>query len=200
MADLALASRLVQGGGVVLLPTETVYGLSGDARRPDVAARIHQIKGSDPAKPMIALTDTWDRVAEWIEAPEPVRRVCEDSSLGAITLVLTASPSCPLALVSGRGAVGIRRSTSPWICELVEQTGAPIFSTSANPTGTPPPARFDAIDTAILRSVDCAVEADAPLAGQPSTVARFDSNVSAFEILRPGPVSEEDLRRVAGGG
>ncbi|GAB5535384.1 MAG: hypothetical protein Rubg2KO_16330 [Rubricoccaceae bacterium] len=198
MVDLELAARLVAGGGVLLLPAETVYGLSGDARRPDAAARIHQIKGSDPSKPLLALTDTWDRVARWVHAPDPVRRVWAVATLGAITLVLPATDACPAALAGADGFVGIRRSASPWVCDLVAKAGVPVFSTSANPSGDPPPARFEAVDPSIRRAVDLALDAGGELAGQPSTVARFDPEASQFEILRPGPVTAEALREATG--
>jgi len=200
MVDLELAVRLVRGGGVLLLPTETVYGLSGDARRPDVAARIHQLKGSDPSKPLLALIDTWERVADWVLAPPPVQRVWAETGLGALTLVLPATAECPSALASAEGLVGIRRSASPWVCELVKRAGVPVFSTSANPTGTPPPARFEEVDASIRRGVDLALDAGAPLAGQPSTVARYDLDAQQFEILRPGPVTADALRVASGAG
>lgn len=198
MADVELAARLVRGGGVLLLPTETVYGLSGDARRPDVAARIHQLKASDPMKPLLALTDAWERVTDWVEAPPPVRRAWSASSLGALTLVLPATARCPAALASAEGYVGIRRSASAWIAELVGRAEVPVFSTSANLTGSPAPARYDAVEPSIRRGVDLAVEAVAPLGGQPSTVARFDAYIEQFQILRAGPVSAETLHEASG--
>lgn len=195
--DLELAARLVAGGGVLLVPAETVYGLSGDARRPDVAARIHQIKGSDPMKPLLALTDTWDRVHDWVEALPPVRRVWEEDGLGPLTLVLPATDRAPSALKSSEGFVGIRKTTSPTARELVTRLGAPVFSTSANRTGEPAPARFEDVHRTIRRAVDGAIDAEISLVGEPSTVARFDSQAGAFEILRPGPVDEAALRAIA---
>ena len=198
MVDLELAARIVRGGGVLLLPTETVYGLSGDARRPDVAARIHQIKGSDPRKPLLGLTDTWERVREWVHVSDPVRRVWATPSLGALTLLLPATQEAPAALTSADGLVGIRRSPCPWVCDLVEASGAPVFSTSANPTGAPSPARMEDVAGSIRRAVDVVVDAGRELAGTPSTVARFDPISESFQILRQGPVSLDELMAAVG--
>lgn len=199
MGDLERAANLIRGGGVVLLPTETVYGLSGDARRPDAAARIHQIKGSDPFKPLLAITDSWERVAGWVVAPPPVQHVWSDSTLGALTLVLPATDLAPSALTSSEGWVGIRRTGDGMLSELVEKAGTPIFSTSANPSGAPPPARFEEVDLSIRRAVDLAADAGKPLAGVPSTVARYQPERAEFEILRPGPVSASAIQAAAQG-
>lgn len=193
MTDLELAAQRVAGGGVVLLPTETVYGLSGDARRPDVAARIHQIKGSDPMKPLLALTDSWARVRAWVQVSSQVQRLWAASDIGPLTLVLPTTDAAPPALTSDEGLIGIRQTTSSFALEVVARLGAPIFSTSANASGASPPARFEDVDPSILRAVDVAVNAGRALAGAPSTVARFDTTSGVFEILREGPVSADML-------
>ena len=65
---IARSVPCIQSGGVLLYPTETVYGLGGDARDANVANRIRVLKGSEGTKPMLVLTDEWFRVAEWIKA------------------------------------------------------------------------------------------------------------------------------------
>ena len=199
-ADVARAARVVAGGGVVLYPAETVYGLGGDARRPDVAARIHVLKGSDPGKPLLALTDAWERVEAWVEAPAPVRRLWGEGAPSPLTLVLPATAAAPRALVSADGFVGIRRTTSAPARALIEATGTALFSTSANPSGAPPPDRLGDVDAAIRRGVDATLDAGQTLDGHPSTLARFDPRRVRFEVLRAGPVSAEAIAQASGVG
>ena len=191
--SLGRAAEVCRGGGVVLCPAETVYGLSGDARRPDVAARIHALKGSAPDKPILALTDAWERVAPWVRHDDRLRRLWRRDDLGPLTLVLPATDAAPAALVGPDGTVGLRRTTSPTARALVEALGAPLFSTSANRSGEPPPARLADVDAGIRRGVDAVLDAPTALAGRPSTVARYHAGEGRFEILRPGPVTADAL-------
>ena len=177
----------------MLCPAETVYGLGGDARRPDVAARIHVIKGSAPGKPILALTDTWERVASWVRHDDRLRRVWSRDGLGPLTLVLPATDAAPSSLVGPGGTVGLRRTTSSTARALVAALGAPLFSTSANRSGHAPPVRLSDVDAGIRRAVDATLEAPDELGGRPSTVARYHAADQRFEILRPGPVTADEL-------
>ena len=197
-AGLDAAARLVARGGVLLYPTETVYGLGGDATHPDVLARVRALKGRDADKPMLALTDDWARVQAWLaDVPPALARLMAHEPPLAVTFLLPPSEGAPAGLVGPGGLIGLRRTSDPFCRALVARAGCVLLSTSANPAGAPPPARFADVYAGLLEGVDLAVDAGAPLRGTPSTVVRADG--AALVIVREGAVSAEALREIAAG-
>jgi L-threonylcarbamoyladenylate synthase len=202
-ATLPDAAAAVQRGGVVLYPTETVYGLGCDPRIEPAVDRIRRLKGRDADKPMLAVTDRWGRVERWIsDLTNAHRRLMQAAdSVGqplAVTLLFSPGPECPEGLIGPGGLVGIRR-TSDAVCRaLVAACGTAILSTSANPAGEPPPSTFDAVDASILAGVDAAVDAGRPLQGTPSTVVQVRGE--EIVVLREGAVTAEQVREVAASG
>ena len=201
-STLAAAAAAVQRGGVVLYPTETVYGLGCDPRRSDAVARIRRLKGRDADKPMLAVTDRWGCVDGWTSALTAAhRRLMQatdaDGQPLAVTLLFAPGPECPEALVGPGGLVGIRRTSSPVCRALVSACGTAILSTSANAAGEPPPSTFGGVDADILDGVDAAVDAGYPLQGTPSTVVKVSEDGAI--VLREGAVSARQVRQVASG-
>ena len=189
------AGVIVQQGGVILYPTETVYGLGGDPARSEVAARIRAIKKNEVDKPLLVLTDHWERVESWFKKVTTAHRYLMAARL-PLTLLFDASAEAPIAAVSDQGLIGLRRTTSRFCCALTETCG-PILSTSANPSGEPAPNAFEAIDADLLQGVDLAVRNETPLAGTASTVVRVKGKY--IEVLREGAVSRAEVERVAHG-
>lgn len=193
-ATLDAAARIVRGGGVVVYPTETVYGLGGDARRPDVAARCRSVKGRG-AVPMLSLVDEWARVDEWVAPDE--RAVCARvAGVEGVTVLARATARAPRHLVGPEGWVGVRVARGA-ARELARAIDAPLLSTSANPTGRPTPARPAELAPELRRRVDAVLDGGA-LDGAPSTVVRPDGD--ALVVIREGAVSAEALRAALGGG
>lgn len=194
-ARFRAAVGALRHGGVILYPTETVYGLGGDARSGEAASRIRRLKGNPPDKPLLVLTDTWARVAPWLA---PQNREEE--------ILMAHEPPLPLtlllrvrggALPGARGAadrLGIRRTPDPVCRALIRALDAPLLSTSANPAGAPAPASFDDVAPEIRAGVDAAIEAVAPLGGVASTVCLVDAG--ELRVLRPGAVSADRLRSI----
>lgn len=195
-AGLAAAAALVRRGGLLLYPTETVYGLGGDARRADVLARLRALKGRDADKPVLVLTDGWARVRPWLGPLDPAHERLMAHDL-PVTLLLPASGVAPPGLVGPGGLVGVRRTTDPFCRALVAAADAPLLSTSANPAGEPPPARFADVDGGLLDGVDLSVDAGHALAGVPSTVVRVEEGRAV--VVREGAVGADVLARIAAG-
>jgi len=183
----AEAAAVCRAGGVVVYPTETVYGLGCDPFQAQAVARVRAVKGRDALKPMLAVTDAWPRAERWFaEVPAALAPVLEHEPPLAVTVVLPAGPAAPEALVSAEGTVAVRRSSDPFVAALVAATGAPVLSTSANRAGEPPASGFAALDPAVLSAVDLAVDAGRPLGGTPSTVVTVREG--ALVVLREGAV------------
>jgi L-threonylcarbamoyladenylate synthase len=195
---VAAAARAVTAGGVVLYPTETVYGIGGDARRPDVVERVRGMKGRDASKPVLVITDDWRRVAPWMAGEEAgVARLMKHEPPLPVTLLVDASSEAPAGVVGPDGLVGLRRTSDPFCRQLIERSDAPLLSTSANHPGEPAPARFDDVAASLRNAVDVAVDAGRPLPGVPSTVARVvDGRVA---VLRLGAVDAATLEEVVAG-
>jgi L-threonylcarbamoyladenylate synthase len=194
-AGVQEAARVVASGGLLLYPTETVYGLGCDPWAARAVARLRALKGRDAGKPMLALTDEWARVAGWFARLTDVHRRLMAFD-GPLTVLFEAGPGAPTALVGPDGLIGARRTGDAFCRAVMGRSDRVLVSTSANPAGAPAPSRFADVDEALLAGVDLAVDAGAPLAGVPSTVVRVAGE--GVVVVRAGAVSEAELQRVVG--
>ena len=189
------AAVVVRAGGVLVYPTETVYGIGCDPANAEAVARVRTIKGRDAAKPMLAITDRWGRVASWIAGlTDAHRALMQHEPPLPVTIVFDASDDAPPGLVSPQGGIGIRRTTDPFCRALVAAADTPVLSTSANRAGRAPVARFAHLDDAVLDAVDSSVDAGHDLGGTPSTVVRVAD--SELVVLREGAVDAAELHRI----
>jgi L-threonylcarbamoyladenylate synthase len=194
---VARAAAVVRAGGVLVYPTETVYGIGCDPADAAAVARVRAVKGRDARKPMLALTDRWDRVERWIADVTGVHRaLMRYEPPLPVTIVFDASDAAPPGLVSAEGGVGIRRTTDAFCRALVAAAGTPVLSTSANRAGRSPAARFADLDDRVLGAVDEAIDAGHDLGGTPSTVVRVEGG--DLIVLREGAVEAAALRTIAG--
>lgn len=196
-AEVQRAVEALRRGDLVLLPTETVYGLAADAANPDAVARIFEAKGRPRFNPLISHIS--DRVAA-------ARIACFDDRAealagafwpGPLTLVLPAADTravCDLAR-AGLETVAVRAPAHPLARAVLEAFGGPVVAPSANRSGRPSPTRFaDAMEetgaaaAVALDGGDCAV-------GLESTVVAVTDQV---RLLRPGAVTREELERAVG--
>jgi L-threonylcarbamoyladenylate synthase len=194
-AGIEAAAGVVRAGGLLLYPTETVYGLGCDPWADAAIARLRALKGRDADRPMLALTDAWARVDGWLGGVTEVHRRLMVHA-GPLTILFEAGPGAPPSLVGPEGLVGVRRTSDPFCRAVVAAAGVPLVSTSANPAGAPPPSRFADVGAAILAGVDLAVDAGPPLAGAPSTVVRVVSGAPV--VVREGAVDAVTVHRIAG--
>lgn len=192
---LAQAASVLQRGGVIVHATETVYGLACDPFDTAAVARVRTVKGRDADKPMLAVTDRWDRVAAWFTSvPEPLAHLMRAGPM-PVTLVLPASDAAPPSLVSAAGEVAVRCSPDETVAVLVTASERALLSTSANRAGEPPAARFADLDPEVVEAVDLALDAGRDLGGVPSTVVA--ARDGRLVVLREGAVPEAEVRHLA---
>ncbi len=195
---VAAAAAVVRDGGVLAYPTETVYGLGGDAEKAAALARIRALKGRDADKPVLALTDTWARVAGWLGSLDPLlERLMQHEPPLPATLLLPVTDAAPVGLVGPGGRVGLRRTSDPFCRALIAAADCVLLSTSANPAGAPAPSRFADLDAGIVAGVDLAVDAGRDLNGVPSTVAMAEGG--RLVVVREGAAPTALLMRIAEG-
>ena len=191
------AAEVVRAGGVLLYPTETVYGLGGDPSRRDVVEAVYRLKGREANKPMLVLTDEWVRVAHWLlDITDVHRRLMQHAPAWPVTLLFTATAEAPRWLIGPEGLVGVRRTSDAFCRAVIAEAACPLLSTSANEAGGPNPVRFEDVPSEIRARVDLGVDAGAPLAGLPSTVVCVEAG--RLVVLREGAVAEETLRAAIG--
>jgi L-threonylcarbamoyladenylate synthase len=191
---LTQAVDLVLSGGIILYPTDTVYGLGGDATNPAPSKRIRALKGSGVDKPLIVLTDSWDRVSEWIGKPDALTAELMDVGLHeSLTILFPAQPSAPREVIGSSSEIGIRVCRHPFCARLIAGSGKPISSTSANTTGSPTPLRLNDIEDHIRGGVDLEIDGG-ELAGAASTIVR--SAGRRPQVVREGSVTIEVLRHL----
>ena len=166
-------SAVIRKGGVVLYPTDTVYGLGCDPFNISSLEKIFRLKGRAPEKGVLLLIPSGDwlsRIATVIN-PENIK-LCNAWWPGPVTCLFRAGPDLPDLLTGSEGKIGIRLPDNRFLLDCMEAIPGPLVSTSANPAGKPAPADFAEIDPQILNGVDLCIEnTAAAIAGKkPSTV------------------------------
>jgi L-threonylcarbamoyladenylate synthase len=193
--EIERLAALLRGGGVIAYPTETFYGLGALAGDVAALARLARAKGRPEGKPL-PLIAADGAMVERVAALGPVaRRLAARLWPGPLTLVLPALPGLPEPITCGTGTVGIRVPGSEVARALCRAAGAPIVSTSANPSGGPPPASAAALDAALVARIDGVLDAGATPGGRPSTVVRIDGE--RLTLLRDGAIPFDAVERAA---
>jgi L-threonylcarbamoyladenylate synthase len=200
------AVEALSAGRLVLHPTETVVSLSGDPGNADAVAGARRIKGYDESRPFLCLVAGIEAAralaAEW---PADAERLARRLWPGPLTLIVAAGPRAP-GPVSADGAIALRPATDPVSRRLLAAWGRPLFSTSANRRGEPPPSRIedaarrlaDAPDAdAIALALAWSGESEGAPLGRPSTIV--DVRGGEARIVRAGAVETDRLRGIMPG-
>jgi L-threonylcarbamoyladenylate synthase len=176
------AAELLREGGVVIVPTETVVGLLSAG-----AGQLNEIKGSDPGKPITLLCASAEEAFDLAaDVPPLAKKLAESLWPGPLTLVLDRD---------GGGSVGVRVPAGA-VTGVLEAYGAPLYATSANPTGRPAPNSLGGVDPEVLDAADAVVPGEAG-SGEASAVVDFSDG--RVRLLRPtAKLSEGVLSRLAG--
>jgi L-threonylcarbamoyladenylate synthase len=197
-ADVARAAleRYVGDGRIAIFPADTLYGLGCDPLNGAAVERIHAIKGRDQGKPSAVMYFSPLAMRELVAGLGPRAREAVGALLpGPVTLVLpNPQRRYPLACRDDPERLGVRLIEGPLAGAMT-----PIFQSSANRSGEPPPTSFEQIDPEILDAVDLAIDAGG-LIGEPSTVvdiAELDTSGS-WAILREGAVGRDQVERALG--
>lgn len=197
------AAQVLTAGGLILTPTETVYGIgvaigayasSGDeAPAPETGyGRIFTLKRRD-----VRQTVPWlvagerDLDAFGVDVPEGVYVLARAFWPGALTLIVKASDRVPRFMRAADGTVALRASASPVVQALVRACGSPLAVTSANTHGAPAPASFAQVEARILAGVDAAIDAGETVCHDASTIVSLLDG--ELDIIRQGALSAADI-------
>jgi L-threonylcarbamoyladenylate synthase len=179
------ALKVLQDGGIILYPTDTIWGIGCDATNTEAVKKIFALKQREESKSMIILVDTDNKLQSYItEVPEIAYQLIEFAE-NPLTLVMPGARNLSPALIAEDGSVGIRVSNHPFCQQLIQRLRKPIVSTSANISGQASPEYFGKISQDIIDGVDYVVDIDQHSMEKkaPSTIMRLDPNGS-FEFIR----------------
>jgi L-threonylcarbamoyladenylate synthase len=183
--EIAKALKVVQDGGIILYPTDTIWGIGCDASNTEAVQKIYHLKQRSEAKSMIILLDTDNKLASYIqEVPELAYNLIEYAE-NPLTLVMPGARNISPALIAADGSVGIRVSLHPFCQGLIQRLRKPLVSTSANISGKPSSQYFSQIDQEIIDGVDYVVDIDqhSMEIKNPSTIMKLAPD-GKFEFLR----------------
>lgn len=189
--------ELLRQGGVVGLPTETVYGLAGNAFDPKAIARIFEAKGRPLTDPLIVHLPeaSWiERVVRFssLEQREMVKRLAEAFWPGPMTLLLRKHPELPDLVTAGSGQVAVRVTAHPLFQKVLSRLNSPLAAPSANRFGRISPTSADDVRLELGDSIDLILDGGPCEHGVESTIVSIQGN--HLVILRPGPITEEQLK------
>ena len=188
--DFSYAVDVILRGGLVAVPTETVYGLAGNGLDEDAVASIYAVKGRPEIKPLSLLVPSMDAAESFcIDIPESARKLAEAFWPGPLTIVLPRSDVVPDIVTAGGETVGIRCPDHPITLELLRLVGVPLAAPSANISGMPSPKSAQEVLAYFNGKIDCVIDGGICEIGVESTV--IDMSMNPWQIIRQGALAKE---------
>jgi L-threonylcarbamoyladenylate synthase len=195
-AAIEAAARLLKAGGVVAIPTETVYGLGALATHADAVRRIYAIKGRPADHPVIVHLASADDLPRWARhVPPEARSLAEAFWPGPLTLVLPRQPTVPDIITGGQDSVALRVPSQPVTRALIAAAG-PLAAPSANRFGRVSPTTAEHVQAELGDAVDMILDAGPCAVGLESTIVSLLDDRPA--LLRPGGITVAELEAVLG--
>ncbi|HTH82788.1 MAG TPA: L-threonylcarbamoyladenylate synthase [Mucilaginibacter sp.] len=183
--EIANAFKVIQEGGIILYPTDTIWGIGCDAANTEAVKKIYRLKQREESKSMIILLDSDNKLASYVqEVPEIAYQLIEYAE-NPLTLIIPGARNISPALIAADGSVGIRVTSHPFSQGIIQRLRRPLVSTSANISGKASPQYFAQVDQEIIDGVDYVVDLDqhSMEIKNPSTIMKLAPN-GQFEFIR----------------
>lgn len=183
--DIAEAVKVMRAGGVILYPTDTVWGIGCDATNAEAVAKIYAIKKRAESKAMICLVDSDNRIQRYVRNVPEVAWDVMTMSEKPTTVILDGADGLAKNLIAEDGSIAMRITQEPFSKELCYRMQKPIVSTSANISGEPAAQNYCDISEEIRNAVDyiCTSRRQEHQPQKPSSIIRIRQN-GEFEIIR----------------
>ena len=191
------AGQILRQGGLVAFPTETVYGLGGNALDPEASRKIYEAKGRPSDNPLIAHIGNLSQLPLLArEIPETARKLIDRFWPGPLTLIFEKTEAVPYATTGGLDTVAVRFPSDPVAKAFIEAAGVPVAAPSANTSGRPSPTTAEHVKEDLDGRIDMILDGGPVSIGLESTIV--DVTGPTPMILRPGYITLEMLRETVG--
>ena len=183
--DIVQCIKELETGGLILYPTDTIWGIGCDATNASAVAKIYALKKRSDEKSMIVLLDEEKEILNYVTEPHPRIFDYIKGIKKPTTFIYEGGTGLAANLIQQDGTIGIRVTTDPFCKQLIKKFGKPLVSTSANISGYPPPVVFADIDIAIKNGVDHVVQhrQDDLTPAFPSSIIKWNADGS-LTIIR----------------
>ena len=197
--QIDIAAAILKDGGVVGIPTETVYGLAADALNGEAVAKIFQAKGRPMDNPLIVHVAAFDDIERFRlvrEIPDSAKLLAKAFWPGPLTMIMKRTDVIPSEVSAGLDTVAIRFPSHPVAQAVIRAADTPLAAPSANLSGSPSPTTARHVLNDMDGRIDAVLDGGASAVGVESTVITLATEVP--RVLRPGGITVEELREVLG--
>jgi len=189
------AAKILKNGGIVAIPTETVYGLAASAYNEQAISKVFKAKGRPQDNPLIVHIAELDDIKDIVLSfPKQARLLAERFWPGPLTLVLKRTDKVASSVSAGLNTVAVRMPENEVARRIIKASGLPLAAPSANLSGSPSPTSAEHVLSDLDGRIDAVIMSSASNVGVESTVVSLSENPP--RLLRPGAVTPEELREI----
>lgn len=195
--NIETAAALLENDHVIAIPTETVYGLAGNALNPSVVNKIYEIKKRPHTNPLIIHLHDTTHINKYVKnIPTVAKKLAEHFWPGALTLLLPKTNIIPDTVTSGLPNVAVRIPSHPTAIQLLRKLSFPLAAPSANPFGYISPTSAEDVKRILFGKIDYILDGGVCMKGIESTIVGFNGDTPI--IYRVGAISPEAIKKIAG--
>ena len=186
------AAEIICAGGLVAVPTETVYGLAGNGMDEKAVEKIYEVKGRPAIKPLSLMVASPEEIGRFaVEVPDAAKMLAEKFWPGPLTIVLKANPDIPEIVRAGGDTIGLRCPDHALTLQALREAGVPFAAPSANLSGAPSPKTAGDVLKVFDGVIDAVIDGGACTLGRESTI--LDMSKKPYRVLRQGALPEESI-------
>ncbi len=188
--QLSSAAGIIKRGGVVVFPTDTVYGIGASALNTRACLKVYEIKGRERGKALIVLASDMKMIDKVAVIPKRYRKALEATWPAPLTVIVKARASLPKIVTAERGTVAVRIPDNKTVISLIKAAGVPIVAPSANPSGLSPSKTGTQARKYFDGKVSAIIDAGGSGKGVPSTVIELQD----MRVLRKGAFTIKQIK------
>ena len=193
--NLKIAANIIKNGGIVIFPTETVYGIGTNGLNEEAVKKLYEVKDRPLNKPISLLVSNFDMINQVAEdITEMEYKIMKNFFPGPLTIILNKKSCVPDILTANGNTVGIRMPDNEIALKLIELSGVPIATPSANISGRPSGIDIEDIKKDFEGKVDLFIDSGKSKIGNGSTIVKVEDN--EIKILRQGIITKEQIEDI----
>lgn len=187
--DIERICNVIENGGLVITPTDTIYGIMADATNEAVIKKVFEVKQRSYNKPLIVLVDSFEMLENYTEEiSEKERKIIDKFWPGLVTIIFKKNSKISNLITGGNDTVAIRIPDNKDLLKIISKLNRPVISTSANITGTEVITSIEMLEKDLIDKIDY-IEDGGILNNESSTIIKIDDD--KVNILREGKITDE---------